>query len=62
MVDAKNDVATRSQDYSSKQTNPGLESPPPLETTLQIEKLEPPPRIPKGVLKRSTHNPNARAT
>jgi hypothetical protein len=30
--------------------------------TLQIEKPEPPPRIPKGVLKRSTHNPNARAT
>jgi hypothetical protein len=29
---------------------------------LQIEKLEPPPRIPKGVLKCSTHNPNARAT
>jgi hypothetical protein len=29
--------------------------------TLQIEKLEPLPRIPKGVLKCSTHNPNARA-
>jgi hypothetical protein len=28
---------------------------------LQIEKPEPPPRILKGVLKRSTHNPNARA-
>jgi hypothetical protein len=63
MVDAKIDVATRSRDYSSKQTNPGLESPPPPpEMTLQIEKLEPPPHIPKGVLKRSTHNPNARAS
>jgi hypothetical protein len=30
--------------------------------TLQIEKLDPPPRIPKGVFKRSTHNPNARVT
>jgi hypothetical protein len=29
---------------------------------LQIENLEPPPRILKGVLKRSTHNPNARAS
>ena len=29
--------------------------------TLQIEKLEPQPRILKGVLKHSTHNPNARA-
>jgi hypothetical protein len=28
---------------------------------LQIEKPEPPPRIPKGVLKHSMHNPNARA-
>jgi hypothetical protein len=28
---------------------------------LQIKKPEPPPRIPKGVLKCSTHNPNARA-
>jgi hypothetical protein len=62
MVDAKIDVATRSRDYSSKQTIPGLESPPPPpEMTLQIEKPEPPPRILKGVLKRSTHNPNARA-
>jgi hypothetical protein len=29
---------------------------------LQIEKPELPPHIPKGVLKCSTHNPNARAT
>jgi hypothetical protein len=62
MVDAKIDVATRSQDYSSKQANPGLEfPPPPPETTLQIEKPEPPPCILKGLLKRSTHNPNSRA-
>jgi hypothetical protein len=62
MVDAKIDVATRSRDSSSKQTNPGLEyPPPPSEMTLQIEKPEPPPCIPKGVLKHSTHNPNSRA-
>jgi hypothetical protein len=62
-VDAKIDIATRSQDYSSKQTIPGLESPPPPpEMTLHIEKPEPEPCIPKGVLKRSTHNPNARAS
>jgi hypothetical protein len=30
-------------------------------TNLQIEKPEPQPHISKGVLKRSTHNPNARA-
>jgi hypothetical protein len=29
--------------------------------TLHIEKLEPQPHILKGVLKHSTHNPNARA-
>jgi len=29
MVDAKIDITTRSQDYSYKQTIPGLESPPP---------------------------------
>jgi hypothetical protein len=53
-------VATRSRDYSSPHTVPGLKSPPPPEMPLQIEKPEPPPRIPKGVLKRSTHDPNAR--
>jgi hypothetical protein len=62
MVKYEVNVATRSHDYSSPQTVPGLESPPPPETPLQIEKPEPPPHIPKGVLKRSTHNPNARAT
>jgi hypothetical protein len=63
MVNVKVNVATRSRDYISSQANPSLESPPPpLEKNLQIEKLEPPPHILKGVLKRSTHNPNARAT
>jgi hypothetical protein len=62
MVDVKIDVATRSQDYSSKQTNPGLEFSLPPETILQIEKPEPSPHIMKGLIKRSTHNPNARAT
>jgi hypothetical protein len=63
MVNMKVNVATQSRDYSSSQTIPGLESPPPpLEMTLQIEKPEPPPRILKGVLKNSTHNANARAT
>jgi hypothetical protein len=63
MVNAKIDVAIRSRDYSSKQTIPSLESPPPPpKTTLQIEKPKPRPRIPKEVLKRSTHNPNVRAT
>jgi hypothetical protein len=62
MVDAKFNVATRFQDYSSKQAIPGLEYPPRTsKTTLQIEKPKPPPHIMKGVLKRSTHNPNARA-
>jgi hypothetical protein len=63
MVDEKIDVATRSRDYNYKQTNPGLESRPPSpERTLQVEKPNPPPHIPKGVLKHSTHNPNARVT
>jgi hypothetical protein len=62
MVDVKVNVSTLSQDYRSKQDNIGLESPPPpLEMTLHIEKLDLPPRISKGVIKRSTHNPNARA-
>jgi hypothetical protein len=34
MVDAKIDIATRSRDYSSKQTIPGLESPPPPQRRL----------------------------
>ena len=62
MVKSEVNVATRSRDYSSPQNVPGQESPPPPETPLQIEKPEPSPRIPKGVLKCSTHNPNARAS
>jgi hypothetical protein len=63
MVNAKIDIATRSRDYSSSQANSGLEAPPPPpETNLQIQKPEPPLCIPKGVLKHSTHNPNARST
>jgi hypothetical protein len=61
MVKSQIDVATRSHDYGSSQTVTGPESPPPPETPLQIENPEPPPRIPKGVLKCSAHNPNARA-
>jgi hypothetical protein len=61
MVNSQVKVTTRSHDYSSSKNVPSLESPPPPpEMHLQIEKLEPPPRIPKGALKRSTHNPNAR--
>jgi hypothetical protein len=62
MVKSQINVATRSHDYSSSQVVPGLESPPPLETPLQIENPEPLPHILKGVLKCSTHNPNARAS
>jgi hypothetical protein len=63
MVDAKIYIATRSRDYSSSKASTSLEAPPPPpEMNLHIEKPEPPPRIPKGVLKHSTQNPNARAT
>jgi hypothetical protein len=62
MVKSQINVATRSHDYSSSQVAPGLESPPPPETPLQIENPKPPPHILKGLLKRSTHNPNARAS
>jgi hypothetical protein len=61
MVDAKIDIATFSRDYSSSKSSTSLEAPPPPpEKNLQIEKLEPLPRILKGVLKHSTHNPNSR--
>jgi hypothetical protein len=62
MVKFEVNVATPSHDYSSPQTVLGLESPPPPEMPLNIEKPKPPPRILKGVLKCSTHNPNARAS
>jgi hypothetical protein len=62
MVDAKIDIATRSRDYSSSKSSTSQEAPPPPpETNLHVEKPDPPPHIPKGVLKHSTHNPNARA-
>jgi hypothetical protein len=55
-------VVTRSRDYISSQAIPGLEShPPPPEMDLKIKKPDPSPHIRKGVLKSSTHNPNARA-
>ena len=57
-------VVTCAKDYSSSQPNPGKEPDPPG-TPLHIEKpMDKPefaPRIPKGVLKRSRHNPNAQA-
>jgi hypothetical protein len=60
MVNSQVNVATGSRNYSSPQNVPSLESPPPPETPLHIKKIEPLPRIPKGVLKCSTHNPIAR--
>ena len=55
-------VVTRAKDYGSSQPNLGKE-PDPLGTLLCIEKPvdkhEAVPRIPKGVLKNSGHNPNA---
>ena len=57
-------VVTRSKDYDSSHPELGKEPTPP-ESPLHIEKPtdkpEVAPRIPKGVLKRSGHNPNARA-
>ena len=58
-------VVTHVKDYGSSQPNPGKEPDPPG-TSLRIEKpvdkTKVARRIPKGVLKRSGHNPNARAT
>jgi hypothetical protein len=62
MVKSQINVATQSLDYISSQVVPSIESPPPPETPLQIENLEPSPHLLKGVLKCSTHNPNARAS
>jgi hypothetical protein len=62
MIKSHINVATRSRDYNSSQAVPGLESPPPLEMSLHIEKPNPPPHIVKGVLKRSIDNPNVRAS
>jgi hypothetical protein len=60
MVRYEISVATRTCDYIPPQPTLGTEPPPP-ETHLQIDKLDPTPRILKGVLERSTHNPNAGA-
>ena len=55
-------VVTRVKYYGSSQPDLGKEPDPP-ESPLRIEKpmdkLEVAPCIPKGVLKRSGHNPNA---
>ena len=57
-------VVTHAKDYGSSQPDLGKE-PPPTESPLCIEnpmdKPESVPRIPKGVLKHSGHNPNAQA-
>ena len=58
-------VVTRTKDYGSSQPNPGKEPGPPgtrLHIEKPVDKLEVAPRIPKGFLKNSGHNPNARAT
>ena len=56
-------VVTRAKDYGSSQPDLGKE-PAPLESPLHIEKPvdkpEVAPRIPKGFLKRSRYNPNAK--
>ena len=63
MVKAMN-LVTHAKDYSTSQLDLGKETSPP-ESRLQSEnptnKPEAPPRIPKGVLKLLSHNPNAQA-
>ena len=57
-------VVTRAKDYGSSQSSPGKEPDPPgspLHIEKPMDKLEATPHIPKGFLKRSGHNPNARA-
>ena len=57
-------VVTHAKYYGSSQLDLGKE-PPPTKSPLHIEnptdKPEVTPHIPKGVLKHSGHNPNARA-
>ena len=64
MVNYKN-VVMLSKDYGTSQPDLGKE-PAPLESPLHIgnpmDKPNIAPRIPKGVLKHSGHNPNSRAT
>ena len=53
---------TRAKDYSSSQPSPGKEPDPPgspLRIEKPTDKPEAAPRIPKGVLKCSGHNPNS---
>ena len=55
-------VVTRAKDYGSSQPNPGKEPDPPgtpLRIEKPVDKPEVAPRIPKGFLKHSGHNPNA---
>ena len=57
-------VVTCTKDYASSQPDLGKEpSPPksPLRIEKPMDKPKAPPHIPKGVLKCSGHNPNARA-
>ena len=64
MVHATN-VLTHLKDYGSSQPDLGKEPAPPgspLRIENPVDKLEFAPRIPKGVLKHSGHNPNARAS
>ena len=58
-------VVTRTKDYGSSQPSLGKEPDPPrspLRIEKPVDKLEAAPHIPKGVLKHSRHNPNARAS
>jgi hypothetical protein len=58
MVRSRISVTTRTHDYGYWKLVLGLELPP-LKTPLQINKPKPLPHVMKGVLKHSTHNPNA---
>ena len=55
-------VVTHAKDYGSSQPSPGKDPDPPgspLHIEKPMDKLEAAPCIPKGVLKRLGHNPNA---
>ena len=58
-------VVTHVKDYGSSQPSPGKDPDPPgspLCIEKPTDKPEAAPRIPKGFLKRSGHNPSARAS
>ena len=58
-------VVTCAKDYGSSQSDLGKEPAPPkspLHIENPMDKIDVAPHIPKGVLKHSGHNPNARAT